>query len=257
MSNFALKGYWDKIYNGYFDKKPFDWLEDWQSLKGILEPRINKKDKILNIGCGNACLTEDMYDNGYHNIINMDFSQVVIDQMQSKNSSRHKMVYETGDVLDMKYADQEFDIVIDKSTLDAISCGGKGSYVNMARALFEVQRVLKTGGICIVISYGEPDSRVFHYQREHLCFGIDKFCMNPMQGSNMVENFVPGWGGNPEKEEDNWCYILVKKVGANCKTKDDLIQIEDDIRKEEFMVGKQKGHYDGKNWDDDEDDEFY
>ena len=251
MSNYATKGYWDRAYNVGVYKETFDWLEDWSSLKGIIEPRIGKQDKILNIGCGNSCLTEDMYDNGYHNIVNMDFSPIVIDQMQSKNISRHKMVYEVGDCMNMKYQSQEFDVVIDKGTLDAISCGGKGSYVNMARTLFEVQRVLKPGGICFLISYGEPNSRIFHFQRDHLCFGIDKFCMNPMQGLNMVENFVAGWNGNPEKEEDNWCYLLIKKVGANSKTRDDLIEIEDDIDKEEFSNKKNNGYNYGESDDDD------
>lgn len=47
-------------------------------------------------------------------------------------------------------------------TLDAILCG-KRSFMNAAVMLKEVQRVLKTGGIYIAISYGNPQSRFGHF----------------------------------------------------------------------------------------------
>jgi EEF1A lysine methyltransferase 4 len=66
------------------------------------------------------------------------------------------------DALDMnQFRDESYDIVIEKSTLDAILCGDK-SFLNAAKMLKEVQRVLKTGGLYIIISYGSPDNRLFH-----------------------------------------------------------------------------------------------
>ena len=35
--------------------------------------------KILIIGCGNANFSEDMYDDGYHYLFNIDISSVVIE----------------------------------------------------------------------------------------------------------------------------------------------------------------------------------
>ena len=60
-----------------------------------------------------------------------------------------------------QFRDESYDIVIEKSTLDAILCGDK-SFLNAAKMLKEVQRVLKTGGLYIIISYGSPDNRLFH-----------------------------------------------------------------------------------------------
>lgn len=34
------------------------------------------------LGCGNSKLSEQMYEAGYHNIINMDISVTVIEQMK-------------------------------------------------------------------------------------------------------------------------------------------------------------------------------
>lgn len=51
------------------------------------------------VGCGNSTLSEDMYDVGYHNISNIDISDVVIHQMSEKNAKqREQMTYEKMDV---------------------------------------------------------------------------------------------------------------------------------------------------------------
>ena len=109
-----------------------------------------------------------MYDDGYHNILNTDISEVVISQMKARNTERPGMGWEVDDCLQMKYEDEQFDVVIDKSTvillgtLDAILCG-KRSFLNAAIMMKEVQRVLKVGGTYIAISYGSPDSRFQHF----------------------------------------------------------------------------------------------
>jgi len=41
----------------------------------------NKDKKILHIGCGNSQLQDRLYEKGYHKIINIDISSVVIEQM--------------------------------------------------------------------------------------------------------------------------------------------------------------------------------
>ena len=76
------------------------------------------------------------------------------------------------DVRDLKYEDSTFDLAVDKSTIDALLCGEK-SFVNVAMMLKEVQRVLKDDGIYMIISYGQPENRVFHLEREFLSFDIN------------------------------------------------------------------------------------
>ena len=36
------------------------------------------------MGAGNSLLSEDMYQEGYRNIANIDFSEIVVDDMQTK-----------------------------------------------------------------------------------------------------------------------------------------------------------------------------
>jgi len=65
------------------------------------------------------------------------------------------------DVRDLKYEDNTFDLAIDKSTIDALLCGDN-SFINVAIMIKEVQRILKTGGIYMIISYGQPENRNLH-----------------------------------------------------------------------------------------------
>jgi len=39
---------------------------------------VPKNAKILQLGCGNAMMSSDMYDHGWHYIDNMDISEVCI-----------------------------------------------------------------------------------------------------------------------------------------------------------------------------------
>lgn len=43
--------------------------------------------KILNLGCGNSVLSEEMYDAGFKSIYNIDISPTVIELMAKRNSS--------------------------------------------------------------------------------------------------------------------------------------------------------------------------
>lgn len=160
MPNYGDPKYWD---NRYLQNQgsTFDWLENYESLKPLMDNLFERHNKILNIGCGNAELTEDMYDDGYTQIWNTDISEIVIDAMKARNVNRPGMVWEVDDVLDMKYESESFDVIIDKSTLDAVLCG-KQSFMNAAIMLKEVQRVLKPGGIYLAISYGSPQTRYAH-----------------------------------------------------------------------------------------------
>ncbi len=78
------------------------------------------------------------------------------------------------DVRDLKYEQNTFDLIIDKSTIDALLCGDS-SFINVALMLKEVQRVMKDDGIYMIISYGKPENRLLHLERKHLSFDVSIF----------------------------------------------------------------------------------
>jgi Methylase involved in ubiquinone/menaquinone biosynthesis len=73
------------------------------------------------------------------------------------------MTWTVMDVRDLKFNSNNYDLVIDKSTIDALLCGDN-SYINVAKMTKEIQRVLKVGGFYMAISYGTPDNRLDHFQ---------------------------------------------------------------------------------------------
>ena len=73
MPNYGDPQYWEERYkesNG----KIFEWLEDYSSIAPVIEfilkqmpiyestPDWKEKITILNIGCGNSIIAEDLYD---------------------------------------------------------------------------------------------------------------------------------------------------------------------------------------------------
>ena len=74
-----------------------------------------------------------MYDEGYKNIVNNDISEVCIETMKKRNEQkRPEMKWDVMDITKMSYPDETFDIVIDKSTMDALLCGGSKAHSTVA-----------------------------------------------------------------------------------------------------------------------------
>ena len=100
---FGNPKYWDHRYAQEKDEDIFDWLESYQSLKLSLgEFLTDKSMKILVVGCGNAKFSEDLYDDGYTNVVNNDISDVVIQKMAKRNKEkRPQMQWLTMDCTNM------------------------------------------------------------------------------------------------------------------------------------------------------------
>ena len=85
--------YWDHRYAQENDEEVFDWLESYQSLKLSLgEFLTDKSMKILVAGCGNAKFSEDLYDDGFTNVVNNDISDIVIQKMAKRNKEKRPLM---------------------------------------------------------------------------------------------------------------------------------------------------------------------
>ena len=69
-------------------------------------------------------------------------------------------------VCSLGYPDASFDAVVDKATLDSILCG-ENSTANSGRYVKEVARVLKPGGVFIIVSFGAPENRLSYLEGEY------------------------------------------------------------------------------------------
>lgn len=77
MPNYGDIKYWDNRYR-FTSGQTYDWLEDYETLKPHISKHLRPEFRILVLGCGNARFSEDMYNDGFHNIFNNDISAVVI-----------------------------------------------------------------------------------------------------------------------------------------------------------------------------------
>ena len=82
MAQYGKASYWDERYTK--DPEPFDWYQRYSGVKDLVQQYVKRTDHILMLGSGNSRLSEDMYDDGFTTIANIDISKVVIDQMVEK-----------------------------------------------------------------------------------------------------------------------------------------------------------------------------
>ncbi|ETW79026.1 hypothetical protein HETIRDRAFT_323921 [Heterobasidion irregulare TC 32-1] len=170
---YGTKEYWDQRYTQEPEDASFDWFKRYEDVAGLLRDAIPDKNvRILMLGCGNSTLSEDMYDDGYKNIVNIDYSDVVIEQMRSRHrSTRPGMEWHEMDIRDLKFDDASFDVAIDKGTMDAMMTA-KGDVWDPPQQVIddctkevdEVLRVLrKDKGLFLYLTFGQP-----HFRRQFL-----------------------------------------------------------------------------------------
>lgn len=123
------------------------------------------------LGCGNSTLGEDMYDDGYKNIVNIDYSDILIEQMRKKHGeARPEMEWLEMDVRDLKFEDGTFDVAIDKGTMDAMMTAKADVWDppqqvidDCTAEVRESLRVLNPKGTFIYLTFGQP-----HFRKRYL-----------------------------------------------------------------------------------------
>jgi EEF1A lysine methyltransferase 4 len=173
-SNNALyktKEYWDERFQ---KEETYDWLLTYQQIKSSILQFLRPDHKILIIGCGNSTFSADLYDDGFQNIVNIDFSKIVIDRMAEANQSRPHMTWLEMDMCDLTFDDASFDVVIDKATMDALLVD-EGSVWEPDPAIISsvdkmcggVSRVLSPQGVFLQISFSQPHFRTKYLMGQH------------------------------------------------------------------------------------------
>jgi len=150
-SEFSTKEYWESFFSKR--ENAFEWYGEYVDLCHLLDKYCKYSDKVLMSGCGNSNLSEEMYDVGYRDIVNIDISDVAIKRMSAKSKGR--MQYLKMNVKEMTFDDGAFSVVLDKGTLDAIySHDSEEMVIEVEKMFAEILRVLKVGGryICVTLA---------------------------------------------------------------------------------------------------------
>lgn len=86
---YGRQSYWDERFA---EEEAFDWLVGYDDVEYLISPLLSPDSRILLVGCGNSNFSAEIYDAGYHNLTNIDYSEVVIDAMKKKyRESRPEM----------------------------------------------------------------------------------------------------------------------------------------------------------------------
>jgi ubiquinone/menaquinone biosynthesis C-methylase UbiE len=155
--DFSTKEYWEKKYAE--KDTTFEWLENYEELRDYIREHISRESQILIPGCGNSTLGVEMHKDGYDNIEQFDFSDVVVEQMSRRYP---ELIWKVMDMKNMTYEDGTFDVVLDKGALDAFTCGGDVD-ANIRRACEEYTRVLKPGCMAYIVSFGQSPERLEYF----------------------------------------------------------------------------------------------
>jgi len=173
--HYGTKDYWDQRYLEEEDKESFYWFKSYADLADLLHELIpNKSSRILMLGCGNSRLSEDMWEDGYQKIVNVDYSGILIEQMKKRHSIlRPEMEWHEMDVRNLTFENGTFDVAIDKGTMDAMMTA-KGDVWDPPQQVIndcnkevdETLRVLRKDGLFVYLTFGQPHFRRRYLQRD-------------------------------------------------------------------------------------------
>ncbi|TVU37467.1 hypothetical protein EJB05_10783 [Eragrostis curvula] len=196
--------YWDARYVEE-GGAPYDWYQRYDALRPFVRRFAPPASRLLMIGCGSALMSEDMVNDGYVEIVNIDISSVVIEMMRKRYFNVPQLQYMRMDVRDMSmFSDESFDCAIDKGTLDSLMCGVDAP-LSAAQMVLEVDRLLKPGGVFILITYGDPSVRVPHLNQPGCNWKIVLYILRTVvvvSRSSVIKS--PKQIGNLNFEELKW-----------------------------------------------------
>ncbi|CEG38239.1 s-adenosyl-l-methionine-dependent methyltransferase [Plasmopara halstedii] len=160
------KSYWD---SRFYSEDSYDWLARYENLAELLTKYVRPSDRILMVGCGNSTFSIEMYNAGFHNITNIDFSGIVIARMKAKYKDKMpEMKWKEADMtkLSETFKFGSFDVVIDKAAMDALMCdegdvwSPSETVIKEAAAMCSgIASVLVPEGIFLQISFAQPHFR--------------------------------------------------------------------------------------------------
>lgn len=165
-SDYSDPHYWDERFSA---EEHYEWLKDYSHFQHLICRHINPSHSVLELGCGNSRLSEHLLLNdGITRLTCIDLSPIAVQRMQKRLSDKgiKDINVLQADMLDLPFADDCFDVVIEKGTMDVLFVDSGDPWkpypetVSKVMKMLEgVHRVLKPEGTFISISFGQPHFR--------------------------------------------------------------------------------------------------
>lgn len=175
-----------------------EWYFSYSDFQPLLQPFFRSTGKggkgiqILDLGCGISSFFEDLAGEGYKgHWVGVDFSGEAIKQMRSTYPRSKYPTWEflEADVRRMHtLSTKSFDLVIDKATTDALVCDAKQGKKALESTYAEVNRLLKPGGLFVIVTLYSPEKEEDRWFVELL---TESFLNEPTEDDSEAPLLVP------------------------------------------------------------------
>ncbi|KAL7822626.1 kinase domain-containing protein [Trichoderma gracile] len=212
-ADFDQQAYW---HHRFSTESSFEWLLSSNDFIAIIKPLLSSLNRtstrILNIGCGTSDLHNHFRRLGFLDVTNVDYEPLAIERGQelerqafgdvrmkyavadATKSLLHIPSSRTNDSSENIPVGKKFDLVVDKSTVDAISCGGEEQVRRMAHC---VRECLADGGAAVWVSLSYSAER---FSIEGLPFDVE-----------VLERVLTAKKRETDPDIYHWCYLLRPK----------------------------------------------
>ncbi|CAI9104452.1 OLC1v1003121C1 [Oldenlandia corymbosa var. corymbosa] len=171
--------YWDDRFKR---EEHYEWFKDFSHFRHLILDHINPSYSVLELGCGNSQLCEELYSEGITDITCIDLSPVAVEKMSQRLLSKgyKEIKVLEADMLDLPFGDECFDVVIEKGTMDVLFVDSgdpwnpRSETVNNVMAMLrQVHRVLRPNGIFISITFGQPHFRRPFFNKSEFTWSVE------------------------------------------------------------------------------------
>lgn len=152
----------------FAEEEHYEWFKDYSHFRDLILREIEPNASVLEVGCGNSQLCEELYRDGITELTCIDLSPVAVEKMKQRLYSKgfKEIKVLEADMLELPFEDECFDVVIEKGTMDVLFVDSGDPWNPEPRTkekvmtmLQGVHRVLKPNGIFISITFGQPHFR--------------------------------------------------------------------------------------------------
>ncbi|KAK4223835.1 hypothetical protein QBC38DRAFT_538803 [Podospora fimiseda] len=200
-ADFEKQYYWKQRFQ---KEKAFEWLTTSPTFINTFTPYLDSLDptiEILHLGSGTSDLHNHLRKRGFLNVTNIDYEPLALERRQQLERNVFgdvKTKYRVADVtkLDIN-SDQpnKCQLIIDKSTIDAVACGGDEAVVAMAQGIYKILN--GQNGVWISLSFSEH-----RFDDERIKELFDVQVVTKVATEKRLESDPDLW---------HWCYSLRPK----------------------------------------------
>lgn len=182
------------------------WRKKAVKILSVIEPKI-----ILDVATGTGDFAIESLSLKPNKVVGIDISQGMLDKgiIKIKKNGQE-------DIIELKYGDSE-NIPFEDNHFDAITVAfGVRNFENLEKGLSEMKRVLKTGGMAVVLEFSKPKKfpikQIYNFYFHKVLPGIGKLVSKDASAYTYLPESVEAF---PEGKDFE---AILKKVGFNCKS---------------------------------------